>query len=78
MGGLLRLIVLAAVVWLVISFIRRSLSGPAVNHRPESPATRMQACSHCGLNVAENECTHSNGLFFCSEAHRDAWLRKRS
>ena len=79
MGALLRLVILAALVWLVISFIRRAIGQSGANPASMPPAaTPMRQCRHCGLNIPEGECTRSQGLYFCSEAHRDAWTRRQS
>ncbi|HEX5359722.1 MAG TPA: PP0621 family protein [Fluviicoccus sp.] len=77
MGALLRLIVLATLVWLVISFIRRSLGRPAEPAAPSPGATPMRQCRHCGLNIPEAESCRSQGFHFCCEAHRDAWSRRK-
>ncbi|HEX5276590.1 MAG TPA: PP0621 family protein [Fluviicoccus sp.] len=78
MGALLRLVILAALVWLVISFIRRAIgqSGTKPENMPPA-ATPMRQCGYCGLNIPESECCRSQGYYFCSEAHRDAWSRRK-
>lgn len=77
MGALLKLIVLASLVWLVISFIRR-LGSPAGPHRDEPAVTPMHPCRYCGVQVAEPDCTCWQGRYFCCTAHRDAWLKDQS
>lgn len=72
---MIRLIVVAAIVWLVISLIRRSLAGPSPREPAPPAATAMHACRYCRVNVPETECVRSQGHYFCSEAHRDAWHR---
>lgn len=79
----IRFIILLALGWLAYRYIRRflALDKPA---KPDSPSasdnTRdaqslpMQRCAYCQVHLPEGESTRSSGQFFCSEAHRDAWL----
>lgn len=74
MGTILRLMIIAAIIWFIYSFIRRTFNPPA---RVEPPAATplMKQCAHCGVNIPENESTQSQGYYFCSEAHRDSFLK---
>jgi uncharacterized protein len=36
----------------------------------ERPAEAMISCAHCGVNQPRGECVESNGLLYCSDAHR--------
>lgn len=74
MGVLIRLLFLAALVWLVVSLVRRALSPPRDKPSP-AVASPMRACAHCGLHVPESECVRAEGRYFCCQPHRDAWLR---
>jgi len=68
---MLRLILLAAAIWLAIVFIRQLLQGG----KPPARATRvgeqnMVRCAQCGTHVPESEAIPDGGRFYCSERHR--------
>ncbi len=81
MGLLLRLALLALVAWIVFRFLQRAL-GLQVSVKRQGDETTstdpqiMRRCAWCKLHVPEGESTRSGGHFFCSEAHRDAFLKK--
>lgn len=83
MGGILRILVIGLVVWGVYSLVRRHLSGTVLNRdaRSEVPppgqADAMRKCSYCNVHIPEGESTRSRGHYFCSEAHRDAFLQRQ-
>lgn len=80
MLGIIRLIILLALGWLAYRYIRRflALDKPADDKPPAPSATQqslpMQRCGYCQVHLPEGESTRSSGQYFCSEAHRDAWL----
>ena len=80
MCAILRLLILAGIVWLIYSFIIRALiSSQSTQERPHNqPASVMQQCIHCGVHVPANEAITAEGLFFCSTAHRDLYLQRKS
>jgi uncharacterized protein len=77
MGALLRLIILAALVWFVISLVRRALSSRPTVEREEPPPALMRQCAQCGVHLPEKDCIRAEDRFFCCEAHRDAHLRNK-
>lgn len=76
MGVLLRLLLLATLFWLLAAWLRRWLAPPPPANPPMTPA-RLQPCSYCQTHVPETDCTRSQGLYFCCEAHRDAYLNRK-
>ncbi len=80
MGMLLRLILLGIVIWAVFRLVQRLLPASASqNGNTASPASGnqiMRRCAWCNVHIPEGESTQSRGEFFCSEAHRDAFLRE--
>lgn len=68
---MLRLILLAAAIWLAIVFIRQLLQGgkpPARDRR--GGEQDMVRCAHCGTHVPESEAIQDGNRFYCSERHR--------
>lgn len=88
MLGIIRLIILVALGWLAYRYIRRflALDKPS-GGSPEQPSSGsdrqqqslpMQRCAQCQIHLPEGESTRSSGHYFCSEAHRDAWLESNA
>lgn len=84
MALLIRLLFLAVMVWFGYRLVRQIMGGnqplppgSAGNSTPGPAASPepMQRCAHCGVHLPVGESTHSRGQVFCSESHRDAWLR---
>lgn len=78
MGIMLRLMIIAAIIWFVYAFIRRTF---ALNQPPATPPTSgalMKQCAQCGIHIPEGESTQSQGHYFCCEAHRDRFLNIKS
>lgn len=80
MGLLLRLALLALLAWIILRFLQRMLGLQVSVKRqgdtadsPSDPQV-MRRCAWCRVHVPEGESTRSGGHFFCSEAHRDAFL----
>jgi uncharacterized protein len=45
---------------------------------PPSPRTVTTVrCTYCGLHVPEQEAVHSNNIYFCCEAHKQAAFQQR-
>lgn len=79
MGVLLRFVFLGMVVWIIFRLLQRALGrqAPSGQHeeKPASPIQAMHPCAYCKVHIPETESTQSGGYFFCSKAHRDAFLR---
>jgi uncharacterized protein len=68
---MLRLILLAAAIWLAITFIRQLLqSGKTPERGTRTGEQNMVRCAQCGTHVPESEALQDGGRFFCSERHR--------
>ncbi len=80
MGGLLRLVIIALIIWFAWRFIQRWLirqqGNPPASAPPPADGQAMRRCAYCQVHVPEGESTRSRGEYFCSEAHRDAYLRE--
>lgn len=74
--GLVRLLLLALLVYVIWRLIRHSFAG----RRPTpagDQAERMLRCAQCGLNVPERESLQREGRSFCSPEHHRAWLERQ-
>lgn len=70
MSRLLLLIAIVAVVYLLVRAFRKS-SPPQ-----DTPVVDdMVRCAHCGVHLPKQESIQSNGQFFCSTEHRDAYRK---
>lgn len=81
MGKLLQLLILAAIAWVAFRLVQGKPPLPSRRDDAPPPASGsngdvMRRCAYCQVHVPEGECTRSRGQYFCSEAHRDAWLRE--
>lgn len=83
MGAILRLLVIAAIIWFVWQSLRRFLgqNSQTPNNTVPPDNTRggnqlMHPCAWCKVHIPEGESTQSRGHYFCCEAHRDAFLQK--
>lgn len=71
--NLVRLIIIALVIWLVVRMLRRYLDKPtpSSNDRGATPK-KIVRCAHCGLHIPEAEAVHSAGRDYCSLEHSTA------
>ena len=69
MSRLFLLVAIAAVVYLLLKSYRRNAP------RPDSPAEDMVRCVHCGVHLPKSESILTDGQFFCSKEHRDAYQK---
>lgn len=73
---LLRLLILALVIWLAVVYLRRrrrkELERPKTSRSKRLSGERMVRCAHCQLHVPADEAVASDGRYYCSEAHRRA------
>jgi uncharacterized protein len=70
MGQLVRIILIAILIWLAIRLVRSAIiryRGLTERRRPAVP--RMLPCAHCGLHVPEHEAIERDGNVYCSEEH---------
>lgn len=73
---LLRLIIFAALAWLLYRAVRKVLMKPEPPAINPGTSTLMRRCADCGIHIAEPESTQASGQFFCSTEHRDRWLNQ--
>lgn len=73
--GLIRLIILALLVYLVWRLIKTvtARGGKSVPQNTE----RMLRCAHCGVYVPEHLALPHKDHHFCSPEHRQAWLEQQ-
>ncbi len=80
MGGILRLLIIAAVIYLVYAWLRKLLNNQSntydMQKTSEQPSL-MKQCAYCKLHIPEGESTQSQGYFFCSEQHRNLYLQQK-
>ncbi|GAB4289771.1 MAG: PP0621 family protein [Thiohalomonadaceae bacterium] len=72
--NLIRLLVIAAVVWLAYVLFKRWLAEKQPP-RPEGEQRRqerMVKCAYCGVHVPESQALHRGNQSYCSPEHRDA------
>jgi uncharacterized protein len=73
MGYLLRLFLLALVIWLAWRFVQGLLKPPKTHSVTRgSESTDMVACAHCGLHVPRDEAVFHHSTPYCCQAHADA------
>lgn len=73
--NLIRLLLIAAIFWLVFSLVKRWLRQNAAPRRKSTPPSgheRMVKCVYCGLHVPESEAVREGDLTYCSIEHRNA------
>lgn len=83
--GLIRLLILAALVyvgWLLVKRLLRASGGggPGGNGRRRADAPprseRMVKCRQCGVHVPEGEAFSHRHLTFCSQEHQRLYLER--
>ena len=80
MGGILRLLIIAAVIYLVYAWLRKLLNNQSNTHEVQKTSEQpslMKQCAYCHVHIPEGESTQSQGYFFCSEHHRNLFLQQQ-
>jgi len=82
--GIVRLITIAAVIWVVWFLLKRFQEKLAhrrehqqVSRKKSNPVSNIKKCTVCGVHVPESEALEHNGQYFCSLAHKKANLDSR-
>ena len=70
MSRLLLIIAIAAVIYLLIRSYRKETPQQDV-----ATTDDMVRCAHCGVHLPKGESVESDGQFFCSAEHRDAYRK---
>lgn len=73
---LLRLILTAAVIALVVVFVRRARARRERAVRPPAIDARTVRCAHCAVYFPEREAVMRNGLVYCGRAHAETATAK--
>ena len=72
--NLFRLLIIAAIVWLVIRIFKnwqeKNLTAKK-NTDKDSTIKNMVQCSKCDVHLPEQEAIRSNNKFYCCEEHKD-------
>jgi uncharacterized protein len=80
MGGILRLLMIAAIIYLVYVWTRNLLNKQIDKQQVQKTSDNhqvMRKCAYCQVHLPESESTQSQGYFFCSEQHRDLYLQQK-
>ncbi len=73
---LLRILLLAIVLWIAFRLIRRII-GPAKTERPKQVDYEdMVTCAHCGVHLPRSQAITESGKTFCNEQHARAHERQ--
>lgn len=70
--NLIRLLVIALIIYLVIQIFKRWAANKSAktNARQKSQEEqKMVACDICQLHIPENEALQRDGKFYCSQKH---------
>lgn len=81
--GLIRLLLWLAIayfVWLnVKSYLRKQEIRKATRAREQQQIPeRIVKCAQCGLHLPEPEALAAGDRWFCTDDHRQRWLRSRN
>lgn len=71
--NLIRVAIIALLVWLVYRMVRAAFSKPRVAAAKGKPAlsTDMVRCHHCGIHIPKDEALQAGDHFYCSPEHRE-------
>ncbi len=75
--GIIRLITVAAVIWLAWFFFKRFQRYAEEKKqipKKEEPISSVKKCAVCGVYVPEHEAFERNDRYYCSRAHENADL----
>lgn len=71
-GIVLRLLVLIAVIWLILGFVKRLWRQPAAKPTAHHTISDMVKCDYCGVYLPSPEAIRHGRRVYCSTRHRDA------
>lgn len=68
----MRYLFLILAIWLGITIIRYFLrQNRSTNQRADpNPVQQMVRCEVCGVHLPKRDAVQENGLYFCSDGHR--------
>jgi len=68
--GLIRILILFAVLWLLLRLVRRMLPPTRPGSSPQAGG-RMVRCEQCGVYLPVGEAIGRDGRYYCSPEHRE-------
>ncbi|MCK0155212.1 hypothetical protein MWU49_15965 [Alcanivorax sp. S6407] len=75
--GLIRLLVIAALIYIVWRVVKNLLASPRQANNPPTTGQQqqlMRKCAQCGVHVPDHEAFSHNGQHFCSMEHQRLYL----
>lgn len=74
--GLIRLLIIAALIYIVWRVLKNLLTGSRQTTTPPQgqPEQLMRKCAQCGVHVPDREAFSHNGKHFCSQEHQRLYL----
>lgn len=74
--GLIRLLIIGALIYIAWRVIRNLLNAPRQSDQPSQPPREelMRKCAQCGVHVPDHEAFSHNGKHFCSQEHQRLYL----
>ncbi|MZR61367.1 PP0621 family protein [Alcanivorax sp. DP30] len=74
--GLIRLLIIAALIYIAWRVVKNLLSSPRQADRPAPKQQNelMRKCAQCGVHVPDHEAFSHNGKHFCSQEHQRLYL----
>lgn len=70
MGQLLRLIIILAGLWLVLTIVKRALASRRKSPSDKPAVAKMVACAYCGVHLPESEAVRDENKHYCSAEHQ--------
>jgi uncharacterized protein len=67
---LIRLLLIGAAIWIVITAVRRLLRRPQSKTGRIQDAGQMVQCAHCGVYIPKSESLRAGERYYCSADHR--------
>ena len=76
--ALIRILVIALVVWLLIRMLRNWMDRKAVKPAPKAEQIdTVVRCAHCGLHIPQQEAVQVGDQYYCSKEHSMAHRREQ-
>jgi uncharacterized protein len=76
--GLIRLLVLAALIWLVWRVAKHAIARIQQAPRPPLDSQKMVRCAWCDLHIPQTDAIGFRELHFCCDDHRQQWQEKNA
>ena len=67
---LIRILIIALVVWLLLRMIQNWARRSRLNQKGNKPQIEtVVRCRHCGLHIPKHEALESDNNYYCSQEH---------